>query len=150
MQLLNDIGNFLLSEWLWNMTFAWSYLLFAVCVTCLFLRCVMSLSLFRSMMLSLLVNGFSFVLYSAIVVGVFIHGLQWWYVPQEYEVPAGPLLATYYLALIYGLLHCLLFYLVHRYYGYAWWRLCAIAIISNSFAALLSAGYIGFMFKHLL
>src|SRR5438045_8878036 len=101
MNLLNRVGDFLLSEWLWSMTFAWSYVVINVVVMTFFLWCLMKFSLFRAFILALVSNAFSFFIYSGVVVGFFIHLLQWWYVPHEYRAQAAPLLANVYLGLIH-------------------------------------------------
>lgn len=147
MIILNTIGNFLLSEWLWSMTFAWSYFVTSVMMHALLLWRFVPLAFFRSLFLSFLAISFAFVGHSLIVIGVFIHVFRSWYVPGDYELVAGPLRATIYLALIYTVFHAAFYGMVHRMSGQSWTRLMMIACASNGIAALLSYGYIALVFK---
>lgn len=149
MDMLNTVGDLLLSEWLWSMTFAWSYVFVVFLTSWFFLRHMMGFSLFRAGVLSLVLNIVSFVVYSVVVVGLFMHGLQWWYVPQEYQA-AGPFLANSYLAGIYFCLHGLFFCGVYRFTGLPISRLLLVALLSNGLAAVISYCYIVIVFKNLL
>ena len=142
MLLLTFIGDFLLSEWLWGITFGWSYLLISVLVIYFFLRRFFSLSRFRCLFLSLSANGFSFLLYYVIVVGLFIHLLQWWYVPGQCEVLTGPFFATFWLGLIYTMLQISFFVLISKVFRINLKRLLTVAVLGNGVTIVLAYAYI--------
>lgn len=148
MNLLNRVGDFLLSEWLWSMTFGWSYVVINVISMTFFLWCLMKFSLFRAFILSLVSNAFSFFIYSGVVIGLFIHLLQWWYVPHEYRAQAAPFWANIYLALIHVILQLLFFYAMHKLLDMRKDRLFLTAVVSNCVTAVLSYGYIAYSFWH--
>jgi hypothetical protein len=150
MFILNGLGDFLISEWLWSMTFAWSYLIVGVFTSWFLLRHIMSLTMLRSCVLAVLVNLFSFLLYSALIAGFFMYLLQWWYVPHEYQVTTGPFVANMYLAAIYTIFHSIFFYGLHRLCDAPKMRLLLVALLSNSLAALISYFYIVIVYKNCL
>lgn len=150
MAILSELGDFLISEWLWSMTFAWSYLIVNVCTSWFLLRRVTALSMLRSCVFAILVNLFSFLLYSALIAGFFMYLLQWWYVPHEYQVASGPFIANMYLAGIYTIFHSIVFYAVHRLFDVPTKRLLLVALLSNGLAALISYFYIVIVYKNCL
>ena len=142
MYVLNVLGDFLLSEWLWGVTYGWSYIFLGVLLLTFFSRWLLNLSLFRAFFLSMSAYSFSFFIYSAIVVGGFIHFLQWWYVPHQYEVVAGPLVANMSLGLIHSLFQILFFAMVSKVYRMDTTRFLIGIFLSNALAVVMSYWYL--------
>lgn len=142
MYALNLVGDFLLSEWLWGVTFGWSYIFINLLLMTFFFRRLLRLSWFRSILLSISAHSFSFFVYSGLVIGFFMHLLQWWYVPNQYEVVAGPFIASLSLGLIHVLLQILFFVLIRKVYKIdITWALVSI-FVSSGFSVFLSYWYI--------
>jgi len=148
MIILNKIGDFLLSEWLWSMTFAWSYFVILFFILWFLLYCIKKTSLFYACLLSFLAITCSFIIFLIIVIGIFFHLLQWWYVPQEYNVTITPFFANFYLATLYACLQSIFFYSTHRLFRLTTDKLFLIIYLSNGLAAYISYLYIITAFKH--
>ncbi len=148
MVILNKIGDFLLSEWLWSMTFAWSYFVVVFFILWFLLYYIKKTPFFYACLLSFLALAFSFALFLLIVVGVFFHLLQWWYVPQEYSVTTTPLFANFYLAILYAIMQSIFFYTTHTLFRLTTDKLLLTIYVSNGLAAYISYLYIITAFKH--
>ena len=148
MIILNKIGDFLLSEWLWSMTFAWSYFVIAFFILWLLLYFIKKTSFFLACLLSLLAMIFSFIVFLIVVIGIFFHLLQWWYVPQEYSMATTPFFANFYLAILYAGLQSIFFYSIHTLFRLTKDKLLLIIYLSNGLAAYISYLYIITAFKH--
>ena len=148
MIVLNKIGDFLLSEWLWSMTFAWSYFVIVFFMLWFLLYLIKKTSFFYACLLSFLATISSFIVFLIIVVGIFFHLLQWWYVPQEYSVTTTPFFANFYLAIIYATLQSIFLYSTHTLFRLTTDKLLLIIYLSNGLAAYISYLYIIIAFKH--
>ncbi len=142
MDFLTALGDFLLSEWLWGITYGWLYIPINIVIMTFFLRRLLHMSRFRAIMLAITTNGFSLLVYSGIVVGVFMHILQWWYVPQQYEIVTIPFRANLFLGLVHFVLQVCFFILIHKTYRVNMRRLFSIVLMSNITSVLISYAYI--------
>jgi len=148
--LLGTVGNFLLSEWLWSVTFAWSYAGLNLVTSIIAVRYIVGVKLIRACVLAILANSFSWFMYWMIIGYVMVHYLQWWAMSRDTAMILDPLWANGYLALIHTCLQLLFFYGVSLYYNIPIKRLSVGTLMSNGLAVLLSYGYITVVFKDLL
>lgn len=132
MNILSIIGDFLLSEWLWGMTYGWIYFFTSLLIMAIALKYFLSLSFLKSALLSCASHIFSFLVFSFLVIGVFIYFFQWWYVPDQHVAVAGPFIATLFLACMYTVCHMLFFMLLSKFYTMPASRI-VMAVCTSSF-----------------
>jgi hypothetical protein len=111
---------------------------------------MMHMARIKSLILALSANGFSFLIYSGIVIGIFMHLLKWWYVPSYYDVAVNILQATTLLGIIHIALQLLFFTLVRHFFHLNLRRLITVTLISNIFTIVLTYFYILFFMRSFL
>jgi hypothetical protein len=148
--LLSTVGNFLLSEWLWSVTFAWSYAGLNLITSTIVIRYIVGAKLLRACVLAILANSFSWFMYWMVIGYMMVHYLQWWAISRDTVMILDPLWANGYLAMIHTFLQIIFFYGVSLYYNIPMKQLLVGTFMSNGLAVLLSYGYITAVFKDLL
>ncbi len=137
--MLNVIGDFLLDKWLWSVTWGWHQI-----ILCLILMW-MSLVFFgrkgsvAALILTISSFLFAFVVYSALIVGIFIYLFEWKFVAltEEYVV-LNVLSASIWLGIIYSILQGIFFFILSKWYRLVLLRIFLITIFSNISSALLA------------
>ncbi len=137
--MLNVIGDFLLDKWLWSVTWGWNQI-----ILCLILMW-MSLVFFgrkgsvAALILTISSFLFAFVVYSALIVGIFIYLFEWKFVAltEEYVV-LNVLSVSVWLGIIYSILQGIFFLILSKLYRLALLRILLITIFSNISSALIA------------
>lgn len=137
MTILNTLGDFFLTEWIWSVTLGIHHALFAFLYMVVLLKFIARMRLVSSIIMSLLANLFSFGMFSGIVVGGLIMGLNYEF-SSEQTVPTfatNTFFVALYLGLIYAVLQALLFTLVNMRYPLKLKTVLLMSLIANALAA---------------
>ena len=135
--MLHQIGQFLLSEWLWSVTWDWHHLPINIVLMCLLFKWLLRANIIPAVFLAFSSHLFAFVTYSIFVVFVLMYLIGLEYIPSE--VPKniiGPLKASIFLGLIYTALHMCFFLLINRRYKLNISGIFLITILSNMMTSL--------------
>lgn len=135
MNILSSMGNFLLSEWLWSITFDWYHI-----PVSLFL-CV--ISFYRVLRIplraSLLISSFSY-LYSLCVFAFFIVVVLLYIFHFSYSADWAPnfFFACFYLGIIFTCLQTTFYLIVNRWYRLNIPGITVVTLLCNSVASIIS------------
>jgi hypothetical protein len=143
MNIINVVGDFLLSTWLWSMTFGWSYFFIAIFLMTFFAKKIVPTSWLYAFVLSVATYLFSFALFFGSVFGLFSYFLEYWYIPHPYEcAEVNPLVPMCALGLMHTIFSGLFFALLSWWRKVSAWRGFWIVVLSNGLAVLLSYWYV--------
>lgn len=144
MEVLYTIGNFLLSEWLWGLTWGSAFIPINMGVLLLFLWVVIRMPLVQAALLSVGTNIASFLLYTGLV-----HGGFTWLLGLQFDVTSTPpqtvdsfLSVSFSLGLIYSFLQTALFSAGRKKMGVNFNHVILVVVLSNLITALLVQGMI--------
>lgn len=145
MNAFSIVGEFLLVEWMWSVTWGIPQAPLAWCFLSLLLWLYGRLGFIRAVLSSLLVTVLSFLIFSAcIIIGLGI--LAYTPAPQMYEYALSGVrwesFIGYGLAGIFSLLQIVLLRYVHRYAHVSMLRLAFLVLIANGMAALLTRAFL--------
>lgn len=129
------IAQFLLSEWIWSVTFALGMVPIAIVLMFILFWAVERYSMLKAFMLSLVAQVFALSIFSSIVIGLLVKLLGVEMLADQAVL--GPLAASLSLALIYTILEGCFFWIVSTYSSVYMARALLIAAFSNVMAALL-------------
>ncbi len=118
MHIITNFTDFLVSAWLWNLTFAFSYVFIVGFLMALLFFFVARESLIRSLLLSFCAQIVTIILFSGVVVGLIIHLFNWQYVPGEISdklTGIDALRACLSLGIVYALIQTLFFWVIRSY-----------------------------------
>lgn len=137
--MLSSISYFLLSQWLWNITWGIYHIplnIFFMYVLLCITHHAPRLHLF---LLTFSANIFSFIVYSAFVVGVLIFGCGIQYFPHQCPVMSSitRLQASLFMGVIYSIIQSGFFLFVPRKYSIYWVHALGFAILSNLLAGMM-------------
>ena len=133
--------DFLLSQWLWGVTFDWGHMVLTLFFMIVLIKVALKKNIIHAIGISLAAHGFSFFVFTALVVGVIIHLFNWHYSPIGIDAQLTKIdvmRACLFLALIYSVLQTGFFLLLQKFTGNFALPYVVIAWISNGVAALLS------------
>ncbi|BDC34083.1 hypothetical protein Noda2021_00410 [Candidatus Dependentiae bacterium Noda2021] len=137
--MLSSFGYFLLSQWLWNVTWGVYHIPLNIFFMYMFLRITQDMGKLHLLALTIGANIFSAVVYSAFVVGVLIFGCGLQYLPSQCPVFTvyGSLQASLFVGAIYAVIQGVFFLLLPRRYSMYWIHALGFAIISNLMASIM-------------
>lgn len=136
MDFLHTINSFFLSEWLWSMTFGIYQIPLAIFFMVFFIRYGAQMRWMPALLLALLANLFSFIVYTMLVVVLLIFIARHEFYPEElHQVPNFGYAVGAYVGLIYTLLQTIFFSIMQRKHSIALWRIILISLLSNLLAA---------------
>lgn len=141
--MLTGLGCFFLDQWLWNITWGWYYLPINTLLFIFLLNFSAGMRLLRAFIMSVLVNGASFVMFSGAVVGGLIHAAGMEYVTSANEVV--PLIIwrpVLFLCLLYIFIQSLLVYVTRKWYTPNTKRIIFLVFISNIIAAFFAYKFV--------
>jgi len=133
-----DAAYFLLSEWLWNVSWGWYHIPVNVVLLYLFFMWAARLKSMPSLLLCFSSHLFAFGLYSLIVVGGLIYGMHLEYTPQAMQTAydTGVLEAAIGLAIIYAVLQGFFFFVIKKRYKLRIRPILTATLLSNLLSAL--------------
>lgn len=125
-------NQWMLSEWLWSVTFAWTLVPMTVLLTIIMLRVVMRRSLFKALLLAC-----SSLFFAVNIFALYAIGFVSLYLGVETSYVATPLNATLSLALIYAFFQTLFLLVLNIWRPMRVWSVGIVVVMSNLVAALL-------------
>jgi hypothetical protein len=139
MEWVTTAGQFLLSQWLWNVTWGWYHVPVNVFVMLLLLKFFGYLRIMPAVLIAFFAQIFSFIALTIIVfLGPIVSmGLEF-KLYDCYTAPAlNPLAVSLYLGAIYCVLHIIFFLIVNSFYSLNMRLVTLIALVGNTITALL-------------
>ena len=118
MSIFISLGDFLLSKWLWSMTFDWYHLFINLFLMAFLFRGMSHSSYWRALVLSFILQLFAFALFTGVVVGILYYTLGWEYVmPEVAQLPLANYVMRACLALgvIYAVAQTIFVFAWHLY-----------------------------------
>ncbi len=142
-RMLKLLGDFLLDEWLWNMTWGWHQIVLSLIFMWMLLVFIGWMRSIPALLLTITSYLFAYLVFSGFVVGTVIYFFEWKYITQATEyVPLNVMSASIWLGVIYSMLQGSFFFIVNKWYRLALVRVLLITVMSNIGAALLAAFFI--------
>ncbi len=137
--MLNVIGDFLLDKWLWSVTWGWNQIILGLILMWMSLVFFGRKISVAALILTISAFLFAFVVYSVLIVGIFIYLFEWKFVSltEEYVV-LNVLSASVWLGMIYSSLQGIFFFILSKWYRLVLMRIFLIIIFSNISSALLA------------
>lgn len=132
-------ANFLLSEWLWNVTWGWYHIPVNIFVMLFLLKFFGRMRIMPAVLFAFFAQVFSFLLFSVIVVvgPIYLFGLEYTPVDCYTCTEIHPLLISLFLGAIYFFFHALFFFLVSFFYKLNLRLVILISLVANGLTALL-------------
>lgn len=139
MSWVTTAANFLLSEWLWNVTWGWYHIPVNIFMMLFLLKFFGRMRIMPAVLMAVFSQLFSFLVLSAVVVVVPVYLLSLQFIPYDCYVqqPMHTLAICLSLGALYFVLHTLFFILVNLFYSLNLRLLTLIALVSNGLSALL-------------
>ena len=135
MNMLSTIGNFLLSEWLWNITRDWYHIPIAMLLCGISFRWVLRLRIIPSILLAMFSVLYSFFIFSVFIVGVLLYFFDFSYNATSV---ADYFYASFYLGLIYTFLQATFYFIVHQWYRLNMPGIIIVTFLCNGVASILA------------
>lgn len=135
----SKIANFILGEWLWNVTWGLYHLPICFLLMCLMFNWLLRWSIVPSVLFAFGAHVYAFVLYTGFTVGVLMYLFGMSYDPMvKPQLGAVNLWhASLYLGIIYAVLQTTFFMLVH-----VWYKLALVPTILAVIACNLATAYV--------
>lgn len=139
MSWLASSADFILSEWLWNVTWGWYHIPINIFVLLFLLKFFGGVRLVPSILLSFFAQLFSFLIFSAVtIIGpMYVLGLQ--FVPYDCYTNTlmHPLIVCFSLGGIYFVFHLIFFAIINPFYPLNLKLMTLIAFVANMLSALI-------------
>ncbi len=143
--MLTGIGSFFLDQWLWSVTWGWYHIPINTLLLIFLLNIWVGMRFWRACLISLLLNGMSFAIYTGLVVGILMYAAGMEYVmPSDGDVVSWPIWRpTLFLGIIFMLLQLLLIFIARSCYTpNSMMKLYGVIIMSNLLAAFFSYKFV--------
>jgi len=136
---ITSAANFLLSEWLWNVTWGWYHIPVNIFILLFLLKFFGGLRIVPAVLISFFAQIFSLAVLSALVILIPVSLLGLKFIPYDCYVhqTMHPLLVCLSLGGIYFVMHVLFFALVNLFYSLNLKLLTLIAFVANGLSAVL-------------
>jgi glucan phosphoethanolaminetransferase (alkaline phosphatase superfamily) len=135
------ISDFLLSTWLFSVTYDWFHIIINTAVLSILLHAFLRMGTSRAIMLSFSAHFFAFVVYAVVAISVFFNYVLMQNVLNEVSETSKAddiFLACLYLAFVYAVLQSIFLLLMHIRSESRLRRIIEIVWLSNGISALLS------------
>jgi len=136
-----SISDFLLSEWLWNITWGMAQVPINVVLLALLLWCVQKVGAVQAFFTALLANAFSCAIFTAIVVGgiIWLMGVEYIHPEDAHQttVLTNSLHVCLYLGLIHAVLQIIFFAFWRCFFDLSVIRATVLVVASNMLSALI-------------
>ena len=137
------MSDFLLDKWLWSVTWGWNQIILGLIFMWMSLVFFDRKGSAAAFLLTISAFLFAFVVYSALIIGIFIYLFEWKFVAATAEyVPLNMLGASVWLGIIYSILQSMFFFVLSKWYRLVLPRILLITIFSNISSALLATFFI--------
>lgn len=133
-------ADFLLSEWLWNVTHGIYLLPLSLIILFFLLKWVERLSAMRALLISLAAHLFSFIIFTGFVVGVLIFIMRLEYIPPQevyHSDVCDKFNVTLYLGLVHVVCQSFFFFLMRKRFDIHLVRVIILSLISMSVASMI-------------
>ena len=135
--LIYKCAHFILSEWIWSVTWDTYHIPFNIIITLLLLKFFLRINMVQSVGMAIFSQIFAFLGLSICTLGsMYLIGLGGG--PESFAVVPTPLYATLFLGLLYALFQIIFFAFTRRRYNISFATLSVIVIISNNLTVLLT------------
>ncbi|HJZ23617.1 MAG TPA: hypothetical protein VJ201_04125 [Candidatus Babeliales bacterium] len=141
MYLLPIISDFLLSTWLFSITYDWFHIMINTIVLSILFQFFLRMDVSRAIMLSFSAHFFAFISYAVIAISLFLNYVITSHMPSEVSETSKAddvLLACAYLACVYAILQSIFLLLMHIRSEFPLRRIIEVVWLSNGISALLS------------
>lgn len=141
MHLLPIISDFLLSTWLFSVTYDWFHVMINTFMLAILLQAILRMGVSRAIMLSFSAHFFAFITYAVIAISLFLNYVMTHQMPSEISETSKSddiLLACLCLAAIYAVFQSIFLLLMHIRSEFRLRRIMEIVWLSNGISALLS------------
>lgn len=132
MVFFSDLNQWLLSEWIWSMTWGIYHVPLATLCMILLFHFYMKMTFYKAFWVSLMASIFAIVVYTVYVPLFLIYGLG-----LATDWVADPFPAAFYLGIIYGFLQSSFFWLRSNWYPVDMQRVLVVISLSNLIAVLI-------------
>jgi len=145
---LLPVTNFLISEWIWALSWGSYQMGIAIFFMVLLMRLIMRIGWLRALLLSFVAQLFSLLVFSFFVFGFLITLFGATYIPLDdiQERTYTVLKASLSLGLIFTLLQILFFRMLSKIYDTNYYQIVSIVFISNMIAAFCASWLIPDLF----
>ena len=135
--MFTEIGNFLIDQWLWNVTWDWYHIPISIFFMTILFKCFLRINIISSVLIALSSTIASFMAYTLFVVGVLMYVFKFNYnqAVQGQEIIADPLHACLYVAIIYTVLQAIFFIALNHYYPVPRLKMILVAAVANALTA---------------
>lgn len=145
---ITSAANFLLSEWLWNVTWGWYHIPVNVFMMLFLLKFFGRMRIMPAVLCSVFSQVFSFFLFSAVVIAgpIYLMGIQ--FVPYDCYTQEAmhPIFSCLFLGVIYFVFHTLFFVMVSWFFKINVRQMILISLVANLLTALLVYRYWSYSF----
>jgi len=138
--MVTRMGNFLIDQWLWNITWDWYHIPLSMLLMIVFFRFFLRMDIVASVVIALSATVAASITFSLFVVGVLITLFNYTYqaILQSAAMVADPLHACIYVGIIYTIIQAIFFVILNRYYKVHYIKMIVACFVAN----MLSAGII--------
>jgi hypothetical protein len=135
--LLNTCAQFILSEWIWSVTWDMYHIPFNIIVMLLLLKFFLRIDMVYAVCMAIFSQFFAFFVFSICSLGaMYLIGVGGG--PESYTVVPKPLHATLLLGMLYSVLQIMFFAWRHSRYKVSFSTLVALVIMSNNLTVLIT------------
>lgn len=137
MMIFSIVAHFIVSEWLWGITWDTYYISFNIVVSILLLKFFLKINMVHAVFMSLLSQLAAWVAFTALAfMSMYLIGIGG--NPERFICVPSPLYATVFLGLIYAILQMLFYICTKRYYKNPIATILMITFISNNLTVLIA------------
>lgn len=135
------IYEFILSAWLFSVSYDWFHLIVNTFVLCIALGLIARVSSGRAIMVSFSAHFFAFIVFMFLALGLFAYHIAIEFIPSDLtEVSAAHdiLMACMHVAIVYALLQTLFILMLHIGTDLSYRRLLMAVVVANGITAIVS------------
>jgi len=137
MAILNTIGHFFLSEWIWSVTWGFYHIPCNIIIMIILFKFFLRINMVSAVFTAITAQLFAFVIFTLVTLGIMLL-LGQGGGPESFLYVPNTMPAFFYLGLIYAFLQSIFFDLIsHRHAIHLSWFI-VIAIISNNLTVLIT------------
>lgn len=131
------INDFLLSEWLWSITWDWYHVPISIVIMFVLFNIALRINIVPAVFIALSANIYSFLVYTLLSFGVLHYFLAVPVAEPASFTHIEPLQACIYLGLIYTAIQISFFMLLKRWHNINVWHMVSMSALGNLLTALI-------------
>lgn len=132
------MGELLVSEWLWSVTFGFYHLPINIFIMIFFFKFFMGMRIIPAVLLSFFSNIFSWIILSLFVLGVPVYLFKIGFDTSTTQTLSSIMAVSLVLGGLYALVQSLMFVVLDKRMNFDIHRAIAVALMSNGLTALMS------------